>query len=315
MSVPVAVSLAELRSPLEKSYRNTVYCAGTLEQDASGKLRGHYCGNRWCLVCNRIRIARAINRYLPVIAAWSEPQLVTLTLPNVKAEELAVTIRDMLRDLVAIGRAVRRTDKLTLRALRKIECTCNAERDDYHPHFHIAVEGREAAEAILRRWLELHPDASPVAQDIRRCDANSLKELFKYFTKLLAKRPSPGSPRAIAPPAALDAIFSAMVGRRVYQPMGFKVAATPTQDENAEVGKAGDTTAPTRRGERVLWGWMQELHDWVDLVTGDVLSGYEPTEAYTQLVHSISPGDTAFPRTRCGASAGLWAGVSGVSGV
>lgn len=36
MTEPVAVELAELRSPLEKSYRNTVYCAGTLVQDGDG---------------------------------------------------------------------------------------------------------------------------------------------------------------------------------------------------------------------------------------------------------------------------------------
>jgi Replication protein len=289
MTVPLAIDLAELRSPLEKKYRNTVYCAGTLEQDASGKLRGKYCGNRWCLVCNRVRIARAINRYLPVIAAWECPQLVTLTLPNVPAEELASgTIRDMLRDLVAIGRAIRRTDKLRIRALRKLECTYNPERNDYHPHFHIAVEGRAIAEAIVRRWLDLHPDATREAQDIRPCNGNSLKELFKYFTKLIAKRPDRSAPRAVAPAAALDVIFSAMKGRRVFQPMGFRVAAPPTQDENSEVGTDGDTEAPTRYGESIVWEWMQELHDWIDLETGDVLSGYEPTDSYVQLVSSVT---------------------------
>ncbi len=277
MTVPIAIELAELRSPLEKGYRNTVYCAGRLEQDATGKLRGHYCGNRWCLVCNRVRGARSINRYLPVIGEWSEPQLVTLTLPNVTAGVLAGAIHDMLRDLVAIGRAVRRTDRLPVRALRKLECTYNPERNDYHPHFHIAVEGYASAEALVRRWLELHPDASPAAQDIRPCDASSLKELFKYFTKLIAKRPDRNAPRAVAPAAALDVIFSAMKGRRVFQPMGFKVTVPPTQDENSAVGTDGDTLAPTRCGESITWEWMQNLHDWIDLETGDVLSGYEPT--------------------------------------
>ncbi len=74
MSLPLAVALAELRSPLEKSYRNTVYCADALEQDESGTLKGRYCGNRWCLVCNRVRTARAINRYWAAIAAWPDAQ-------------------------------------------------------------------------------------------------------------------------------------------------------------------------------------------------------------------------------------------------
>jgi hypothetical protein len=104
-------------------------------------------------------------------------------------------------------------------------------------------------------------------------------------------RPDASSLRAVAPVAALDVIFSAMVGRRVYQPMGFRVTVAKTLDEHGAVGLTGETIATKRPGESVLWEWMQELHDWVDLATGDVLSGYEPTEAYTALVTSISTAD------------------------
>jgi hypothetical protein len=82
-------------------------------------------------------------------------------------------------------------------------------------------------------------------------------------------------------------IFLAMKGRRVYQPMGFTVAATPAQDENSAVGLAGETGTPVRRAESVVWEWMQELHDWIDLETGDALSGFEPTEGLSRLVHAI----------------------------
>ncbi len=293
ISFPLAIALAELRSSLEKGYRNSVYCAAILEQDESGKLRGRYCGNRWCLVCNRVRIARAINRYLPAISQWSRPHLVTLTLPNVKADDLAATIDLMIRDIVAIGRAIRRTDKLVLRALRKLECTYNPERDDYHPHFHIAVEGAAAAEAIVGRWLALHPEASPSAQDARPCDATALRELFKYFTKLIAKTTSSGAGRMVAPAEALDVIFTAMVGRRVFQPMGFKVATPPAHDEDAEVGAMGDTTVAKRLGEAVNWEWMQSLHDWIELETGEILSGYTPTETYVALVATASRQSSA----------------------
>jgi len=283
ITVPLAASLAELRSPLERSYRNTVYCAGTLVQEV-GKLKGKYCGNRWCLVCNRVRIARSINRYLPVISRWENPHLVTLTLPNVRASELSDTINNMLRSIITIGRAIRRTDRIPLRALRKLECTYNPQRDDYHPHIHLAVDGRAQAEALRLRWLQLHPESVTEAQDVRRCDCASLKELFKYFTKLIVKRPNTGSTPMVAPVVGLDVIFCAMKCRRVYQPMGFRVGVAPTQDENGEVGNSGDTAAPTRISDSILWEWLQEMHDWVDLSTGDLLTGYEPTVPFRDLV-------------------------------
>jgi hypothetical protein len=281
VTTPLAIALAELRSPLEKSYRNTVYCVETLYQDEEGKLSGKYCGNRWCLVCNRIRIARAINRYLPVLKTWQDPQLVSLTLPNVKAEELDSTITAMLRELPAIGRAMRRTDRLALRALRKMECTHNPVRDDYHPHFHVVVEGLASSLALRDRWLSLHPESSAEAQDVRPCDSRGLVEFFKYFTKLVVKLPCsnhgrPGA-RAFAPATALDVIFSAMKGRRVYQPMGFTTPPRAARDEEDVVGTEGDTRAQSRIGERVIWDWQQDFADWVDLATGECLTGFRPS--------------------------------------
>jgi len=141
---------------------------------------------------------------------------------------------------------------LAYATLRKLECTYNAEREDYHPHFHIAVDGRLQANAMLRRWLDLHPEASPQAQDVRPCDTGALKELFKYFTKIITKRPGISS-HAVPSALALDVIFSAMRGRRVYQPMGFRVGAAPQADENADVGTSEGTSAHKRLGEFIQW--------------------------------------------------------------
>ena len=93
---------------------------------------------------------------------------------------------------------------------------------------------------------------------MRPCDGGSLRELFKYFTKLLAKRSHEASSRGVAPATALDVIFCAMKGRRVYQSMGFRVAVEGKQDENAEVGTSGDTLTRKRIGESILWEWLQE---------------------------------------------------------
>lgn len=275
ITVPMAVRLAELRTPLEKSYRNSVYCAGQLVQDGTGKLTGKYCGARWCLVCCRGRTARAIHSYMPVLTQWKDSHFVTLTLPNVPGEALSETIGEMLSAIKAIGRAVKRTDRLPFHALRKLECTVNPQRMDFHPHFHLVVEGRESAEAVRRRWLQRYPRASPKAQDIRQCNEGSLKEMFKYFTKLVVTRGEGTAPRSFAPIPALDVVFRAMKGRRVFQPMGFRVARQ-SQNESEEIGAFGDTPSPVRHGEAIMWEWAQDLHDWIDFETGEALSGFDP---------------------------------------
>jgi len=273
-TVPLVIGLAELRSPLEKSYRNAYYCADKLHQDEAGVLRGKYCGTRWCLVCNRVRIARAVNRYHPVLGTWPTPRFVTLTIPNVPGSALRDTISEMLRGLAALNRAIRRTDGLPFRGLRKLECTYNPVRGDFHPHFHLVVDGQEQAEALVQRWLDAYPDASREAQDIRPCDTSTLLELFKYFTKLVTR--SAGADRLPIPVAQLDIIFQAMKGRRVFQPMGFKSPCHPDADENAQIGESADTSSPSRIGEQVTWTWEQALHDWVDLTSGEALTGYRP---------------------------------------
>lgn len=284
MSLPLAVSLAELRTPLERSYRNTVYCASLLDQKG-GKLTTRYCGNRWCLVCNRLRIARSIRAYLPVVSEWGDKHFVTLTVPNCKAHELGSVLDRMHQALTNIKYRIKRADRLPFVALRKLEVTYNPVRRDFHPHFHLVVQGEATARALVARWLGTFPDASEKAQDVRPCDDQTLKEAFKYFTKLVSKGSKSGQSVAVAP-SALDVIFCAMRSRRVYQPMGFRAAADDTEREGELPTEMG-TAAVSRIAEDVLWEWSQQLTDWVDFSTGDCLTGYQPSERFSAFVDTL----------------------------
>jgi len=46
----------------------------------------------------------------------------------------------------------------------------------------------------------------------------------------------------------------------------------------------GGIPALTRLGESILWDWVQDATDWVDFTTGDVLSGYMPTDDERRLI-------------------------------
>ena len=270
---------------MEKGYRSTIYCSDNVEQDADGVMRARYCGQRWCKVCNRIRAAKLITRYGPVIDGWDNPAFVTLTVqrlareergPGSRAREVdAVSKRlDAILDLFgrAVGR-VRRTVGIGFQAVRKLECTTDVVKG-YHAHYHLIVDSIEGGRALVEAWCRFAHKcglvADPGGQDVRPATEGTAKELFKYFTKL------PTSPDANTL-VMMDVVMEAMKRRRIVQPCGVEVEG----DAEAEEVNPEDATlnAWDRVGDSVVWTWDDDLADWVDLDTGQILVCYELSES------------------------------------
>lgn len=267
-SYHLAYNLAQLDSPLKKSYLNSLYCCSELKQDGD-KLTGKYCKNRWCMVCNSIRTGKSLNGYEHEFKKLVDPQFVTLTIPNVKKEALRETIRDMKKKWTAIYKKLHRQCqqlKIKLIGIQKLECTYNAEADEYHPHFHFIIEGKAIAEAIHDEWLQRYPAAKPIAQKVKPADINTMKELFKYFTKVVTNR-------TIYYPA-MDVIFRAMVGFKVFQPFGIR----PVNDEPDDLDAI---TLETYIDQLTWWKWKG--NDWYHAGTGEALTGYNDTIVYDSL--------------------------------
>lgn len=268
--------LSVARGPLMgKAYARTVHQCGETMHQEDGRLRTYWCGYRWCPCCNAIRTARAIQAYGPAVAAWAgDTHLVTLTVPNCSAGSLRSTLKVLHSTFALCCRSVAR--RMPVQAIRSSEVTYSEKRGDYHPHLHAMVRGRVQADALVTAWLKRFPDASIRAQDVRQADAASLSELFKYSTKLASdKRDADGS-RRVVPFHALDVVFEAQRGLRLWQAVGVSAVDPDALDDEGDLVVAVGTDAPTRKGETVAWTWMQGCTDWVDLSTGDCLSGYEP---------------------------------------
>lgn len=279
-------------TPLRFAYASTARCAGELVQEGK-TVTGKYCRQRWCLVCNGIRTAKLIAGYLPEMSSWTDPQFVTLTIPNVEAAKLPSTIRTMLLMMPRLARGIRRTDGLELKAVRKLEVTYSTRRRDYHPHLHLIVNTRAVAEAIVRRWLKAFPDADAKAQDIRQAEGvKGMKELFKYFTKLTVK--GLDGERTAPHPRVLDTMFKAVRGLRTFQPMGFVSQVTvEVTDEALELdAHTVSPIAPDSRG-RIRWQWIGD--DWMDFTTGELLSDYTPSGVMRELVTRIIADARAAP--------------------
>lgn len=272
-------------TPLRFAYRRTLSCAAVLRQN-DGVVTGKYCNARWCVVCTRIRTAKLMTKYLPEIETWAEPTFVTLTRPNVTGKRLNSEVRAVNASLRQVGQNVRRGDGLTFRAIRKLEVTYSFKRNDFHPHHHLLVDSRAAANALVERWLEANPTAKRAAQDVRPC--TSPVELFKYCTKLVVK--GLDNERTAPPPWALDTIFKALKGLRTVQPMGFKAAAGVSDtvlDGDGTVTLDASTPAPLTGTVPAAFSWVSWLHDWVDKDTGEVLSDFSPDLKWLELLARI----------------------------
>lgn len=267
-------ALVKLASPLAKKYDATLFCSSVLEQDGN-KLRSRFCNNRWCNICNRIRTAKLIKGYGAAIDSMLDPRFVTLTVPNVPATELRAEIRRMISEFRKIQELRRKHKKPLIRGIRKLEVTYNPDLQNFHPHFHFIVEGEAAADELIEAWLDRNTTADKRGQDQR--EAKNPIELFKYFAKLTSKSKSDtiiikaGKMVRIeySYPEALDLVFQAIEGTRIIQPIG-GIKYVKEDIEDLET-----VTVEDLEPEEALW--IYQDRDWVNVYTGELLTGYEPS--------------------------------------
>jgi len=268
--------LIDLKSDLKDSYWSTYHCASYLEsqsQDGNNKLICKYCNQRWCLVCNRIRIAKAINGYSKPLSNLEDKQFVTLTNKNCKGHELRDRI-DLMLKMDSNNRCSMRKMGMKIKGVRKLECTYNPFTDDFNPHFHFIVDSKEKAESLINGWLKLNRKhnikVSEKAQHFVECDNNSMMELFKYFTKIVSSK---GDEKRHTTASALDAIFQAMKGKRVYQPIGGLRKIQVSEDvEDIRAETVSQSIAN-------MGNWLWSINDWYAMESGgENLCGYQPSE-------------------------------------
>jgi hypothetical protein len=266
-------------TPLKKSYWNTFYCSSILQKKGD-QLTSKYCKNRWCLVCSRIRTAQLIKQYLPLLREWADKQFVTLTVPNCSGDDLLPTIDQMKAVFNRIREQIKKQYQrgqrdAPLMALRKLECTFNPRRRDYHPHFHLIVRDVAMANELRDLWLHHFPAASWDGQNVKPADDKSVLELFKYFTKLVTSKEKEGRIISVGP---LDTIFQAITGQRTFQAFNCPTTKETSDEEADELAAELEIEA--------TYEWEQAATDWVDKSTGELLTGYAPDEEFRKLVET-----------------------------
>jgi hypothetical protein len=260
-------------SKLKKKYLDTYFCGSVIQQEGN-KITSRYCWHRWCKICNRIRTGKLINGYGDALEKLENKQFVTLTIPNVSGDKLNESILLMNKKIRLIQDNRRKQKKPLIKGIRKLECTYNVEKNNFHPHYHFIVEGEQSANDLVNEWLIYNQDANIKAQKV--VPATDCKELFKYFTKLTsnAGKKFHNGTKVIDEwhyPEAIDIIFTSIIKLRIIQPMGgIKLVKLKKEELISEI--IDGETLEIKEKELYLWNG----ENWFSPYTGEMLSSFRP---------------------------------------
>lgn len=285
------ITIADKREAHDKksSFWNTYHCQSKV-YSYEGRLYGKYCKNRFCTLCCSIRKADLINKYLPVIKEWPQPQFVTLTIRACKATRLKVMLNGMIKAFRQINEKYRkrnqRNNGIRLIGVKSLECNFNPMKMTYNPHLHLIVASREIGEIIIKEWLAKWTSkfALRVAQDIRPINdlEGGLIEIIKYGSKIFTEpdvnSKSSSHNRSQIYAAALYNIFDAMKDLRIFERFGFD---HPNPQKQIMGSKVVDNYYE--------WVFVPQYFDWLNTENELVLSGFAPKQELVNLLeHNIN---------------------------
>lgn len=185
--------------------------------------KANFCGNRFCPMC-AWRLARKDALKIAVLLKYIQQQhkkeflFLTLTAPNVTADRLTdeITRYNASFKLLMLRKEIKRAVK---GYIRKLEITYNAERNDYHPHFHILIAVNKTyfgdSKQYIKRdtWLELWQD---VVEDktITQVDVRKVKFTAGKEVQEVAKYSAKDSDYLVSQ-EVFDVFYKSLKGRQV----------------------------------------------------------------------------------------------------
>lgn len=158
------------------------------------------CKNRFCPVCawrKARKDALGLSLMMQYVKQVESKSFIflTLTTPNVTAEHLESEIKHYNESFRRLSNR-KHFKSIAKGYVRKLEVTYNAERDDYHPHFHVLIAVNRSyfkdtkSYISQKEWLDLwrdvteNPDITQVkVQKIRQNNNKELYEMAKYSGK------------------------------------------------------------------------------------------------------------------------------------
>ena len=247
-----------------KDCNTFLFMVGDKTMEKTKLHRSNNCENRFCPVC-AWKKARKNTLKLSILMQYLKEEedkeflFLTLTAPNVKAEELNDEIKHYNQSFQRLMQ--RKAVKQAVKGyVRKLEVTYNKKRDDYHPHFHIILVVNKSyftdtKQYINRdRWLELWQQStknSLITQlDIRRVKHTDNKKEVSEIAKYSAKDSD-----YLQEETVFDTFYNTLSGKRLIVYSGlFKTASKQYENKELEHYKEID---PTHYIYQIFYHWGQ----------------------------------------------------------
>lgn len=226
--------------------------------------KANSCKNRFCPVC-AWRKARKDALGLSLMMQYIKQQekkefiFLTLTTPNVKAEELENEIKHYNHSFRKLIKR-KKVDGIIKGYVRKLEITYNKKRDDYNPHFHVLIAVNKSYFTDKRyyisqqEWLNLWRDVTGMpeitqvrVQKIKQNDNKELYEMAKYSGK---------DSDYLVNQKVFDAFYKSLKGKQVLVYSGlFKETRKKLKNGDLDYLKEID---PTEYIYQIFYVWKQK---------------------------------------------------------
>lgn len=162
------------------------------EHDVQKLSNADFCRQRLCPMC-QFRKSRKIADQVRVIAHHAHQKyptyrylFLTLTIPNVSGNELSASVDGLFKSYKRLMER-KEVQVVVKGSFRSLEVKYNAERDDFHPHFHclLLVPPSYFAKNYIKRnrwltlWQEATKDFTITQVDIRTIKLKNLRKDVK----------------------------------------------------------------------------------------------------------------------------------------
>lgn len=207
---------------------------------------GSTCHDRFCLPCGRERSRRIASNVINKLET-NQARFLTLTVRS-ENEPLSVLMDKLTNGFTALRRTKLWTSKVT-GGVAFIEIKWYKDRQRWHPHFHILVQGKYLPKAELSKlWLRITGDSSIIDIRFVKDNAHVTHYVAKYATK-------PMDHTVIHEPVQLREAILALKGKRLCMTFGawqgYALTAALDGDSWVNLGLLSEVVKAATEGDPV----------------------------------------------------------------